>query len=185
MASSGNSSGDGGQGPLVKDAIFPDTTSLRKEVTLAFQRENCGIKHSPKSGGSSKTYNCSGFLGQGQGCTAIVRAQRQKSREWKVTLANLVHVKCDGGNKTNSSLSMEDIVASTVSNNPRISTPALKKTIESQTGRKASSRTVNRARGEMLNSSDKEKKDAYAVLPAYLQELQDNSPGTIASAEVS
>ena len=74
-------------------------------------------------------------------------------------------------------------MASTVSSNRRISTPALKKTIEMQTGRKASSRTVNRARGVMLNSSEQQKKDAYSVLPAYLKELQDNSPGTVATAE--
>ena len=67
----------------------------------------------------------------------------------------------------------------------RISTPALKKTIEMQTGRKASSRTVNRARGVMLNSSEQDTKDAYSILPAYLKELQDNSPGTVATAEVS
>ena len=100
-------------------------------------------------------------------------------------MANLNHVNCDGGNKANSTLSIEDIVASTVSSNRRISTPALKKTIESQTGRKASSRTVNRARGVMLNSSEQQTKDAYSVLPAYLKELQDNSPGTVATAEVS
>ena len=96
---------------------------------------------------------------------------------------NLNHVNCDGGNKANSTLSIEDIVASKVSSNRRISTPALKKTIELQTGRKASSRTVNRARGVMLNSSERHMKDAYSVLPAYLKELQNNSPGTVATAE--
>ncbi|CAN0283525.1 unnamed protein product, partial [Pylaiella littoralis] len=52
-----------------------------------------------------------------------------------------------------------------------------------QTGRKASGRTVNRARGKILNSSAKEVKTAYAILPAYLQDLQDNSPGTVTSVE--
>ena len=183
MASSGG--GSGGQPPLFKGMIFASTKTLRKEATLAFLRENCGIKHSPKSGGSSKTYHCSGYEGPGQGCTAMIRAQKQKSGEWKVTLANLSHVNCDGGNKANSTLGIENIVASTVSSNRRISTPALKKTIEMQTGRKASSRTVNRARGVMLNSSEQHTKNAYSILPAYLKELQDNSPGTVATAEVS
>ena len=98
-------------------------------------------------------------------------------------MANLSHVNCDGGNKANSTLGIENIVASTVSSNHRISTPALKETIEMQTGRKASP-TVNRARG-VLNSSEKHTKDAYAILPAFLKELQDNSPGTVATAEVS
>ena len=115
----------------------------------------------------------------------MIRAQKQKSGEWKVTLVNLNHVNCDGGNKANSTLSIEDTVAWTVSSNRRISTPALKKTIEMQTGRKASSSTVNRARGVMLNSSEQHTKDAYSVLPAYLKELQGNSPGTVATAEVS
>ena len=154
--------------------IFASTKTLRKEATLAFLHENCGIKHSRKSGGSSKTYHCSGYEGPGQGCTAMIRAQKQKSGEWKVTLANFSHVNCDGGNKANSTLGIENIVASTVSSNRRISTPALK-TIEMQTGRKASSRTVNRARGVMLNSSEQDTKDAYSILPAYLKELQDNS----------
>ena len=70
----------------------------------------------------------SGYEGPGQGCAAIIRAQKQKTGEWKVTLANLNHLNCDGGNKANSTLSIEDIVASTVSINRRISTPALKKT---------------------------------------------------------
>ena len=92
---------------------------------------------------------------------------------------------CIRDSKANSTLNIENIVASTVSSNRRISTPALKKTIEMQTGRKASSRTVDRARGVMLNSSEQHTKDAYSVLPAYLKELQDNSPGTVATAEMS
>ena len=100
-------------------------------------------------------------------------------------MANLNHVNCDGGNTANSTLGIENIVASTVSSNRRISTPDLKKTIEMQTGRKASSSTVKNARGVMLNSSEQHTKDAYSILPAYLKELQDNSPGTVATAEVS
>ena len=54
MASSGG--GSGGQPPLVKGfiSLLPQRL-LRKEATLAFLQENCGIKHSPKSGRSSKT----------------------------------------------------------------------------------------------------------------------------------
>ena len=100
-------------------------------------------------------------------------------------MANLSHVNCDGVNKANSTLGIENIVASAVSSNRRISTPALKKTIEMQTGRKGSSRTVNRARRVMLSRSEQDTKDAYSILPAYLKELQDNSPGTVATAEVS
>ena len=37
-------------------------------------------------------YKRQGYEGPGQGCTAIIRAQKQKSVEWKVTLANLNHV---------------------------------------------------------------------------------------------
>ena len=100
-------------------------------------------------------------------------------------MANLNHVSCDGGNKANSTLGIENIVALTVSSNRRVSTPALKKTIEMQTRRKALSRTVNRARGVMLNNSEQHTKDVCSVLPEYLKELQDNCPGTVATAEVS
>ena len=182
MASSGDTSR---QQHVRQDMIFPDTKTLRQKATLAFAVGNCGMKHSPKSGGSSKTYFCSGFEGPGKGCPTMIRAQKQKTGEWKCTTENVIHVNCTGGDTWGTILAIEHVVASTVVSNRAITCPALKKTIEAHTGSKTTLRTINRACGNIFNSTEEEVKTAYSILPAYMDELEKGSPGTVASVDVS
>ena len=100
----------------------------RKKATLAFGVDGCGVKHiASKSGGSSKTYVCSGFEGPGKGCSATIQAQKQKPGEWECTMENVARVNCTGGDPGGIILANGNIVASTVVSNRVITCPALKK----------------------------------------------------------
>ena len=115
----------------------------------------------------------------------MIRAQKQKPGEWKCTAENVIHVNYTGGDTRRTILAIEHAVASTVVSNRSITYPALKKTIEAHTGRKTTLHIINRARGNLLNSTEEEVKTAYSILPTYMDELEKGSPGTVANVEVS
>lgn len=100
-------------------------------------------------------------------------------------MENVVHANCNGGDAGGTIVGIEHLVASTVSNNRTIKCPDLQKEIQAKTGIKVSMRTVNRARGNVLNNTTEKIKTAYHTCPAYMDELVAESPGSVASVEVS
>jgi len=168
-------------------ALFASTNDLRTAIAKSLMESGRGVM-SGSGGGKQKKFYCSGRQKTGAtlpGCPYEVRATKLRTGDWNISFASLSHDNCSGGSSKGRMCGIQSMVSSAVRLDPSVAATTLKKRIETSEGIKLSYRTTARAISNAARATTGECAESYTYLPAFVNDLQDGSPGSIAVVEVS
>ncbi|CAB1114471.1 unnamed protein product [Ectocarpus sp. CCAP 1310/34] len=175
--------------PKIGDC-FSSSVELRVASERAMLRDNrTMIADARGGGGHAKLYRCSGaIIEKGSkttgGCQAHVKANKRADKHFYVTSVCYDHQNCAGGTKKPSVRAMAAEGAVVVRGNPKVSAPALAKTLKGAHGVDMATWAAGRVKRGVTNGQEDTKKEGIQRLASFLDLIATDSPGTITDCKV-